>query len=838
MPAPAHARPFWSIPLADLIGQLQSDLSGLTSAEAAARRRPDLSPGKQASRRLRILGRQLANPLLILLVLAALVALLTREWTEASFVLAIVAVTVGIGYAREYQAETAAADLRRRIRARATVVRDGRPTDIPREDLVPGDIVHLAPGDLVPADCVAIEAADLFVVQAVLTGESFPVEKAPGITPVSTPLAARSNVLYAGTSVQTGTAVALAVHTGPDTEVAGIAWHLTRPAPEHSFDRGLRRFGYFVTTAMLILVLLVFAVHVLRHRPPVETLLFSIALAVGLSPELLPAILTVNLARGAQIMARRGVLVRRLNAIENLGTMDVLCTDKTGTLTEGVVRLDQCLDVNGRPSLEVAGLARMAAELAAGRNPLDQAVLESLRDAGPPVEKLAEIPFDFTRRCTSVVVAEGDAARIITKGAAAPVMAACALAGPAPLDAAARAALEEMVAEWSRAGTRVLAIASRLLPRADRFTRADETGLTLQGFLTFLDRPKADAPQALTDLSRLNVRVALLSGDHRLVAAHVAAEVGLPSSAVLTGEDVDRLDDTALRRRVESTNVYAEMDPNQKVRVLRALKANGHVVGFLGDGINDAPAMHVADTSLSVETAVDVARDAADFVLLERDLGVIRAGIEAGRQTFANTIKYLLITMSANLGNMISMAGASLVLPFLPMTAAQILLNNLLSDLPAFGLADDHVDPEIIVRPPRWDLHFIGRFMTQFGLLSSLFDVLTFVVLLAWLHADVFVFQTAWFVESLLTELAVALVVRTARPALRSRPGKLLLWMTAGTAAVAVTVPWLPGAGWLGFTPLRAGTMAVLLAITAAYVLAVEAFKRIFYRGRVATAGT
>jgi Mg2+-importing ATPase len=817
------------------VRRLQCDAGGLTTKDATERLRrygPNELREERPLSRLRVLLAQVRNPLLLLLVFAAVVSTLTGEWADAAIVLSIVLASVAISYQREYSAQSAAAALRARVRTKAKVVRNGRTELVSHDAIVPGDVVLLSAGSLVPADAVVLEAIDCFVSEAVLTGESFPVDKRAGVVAPHTPLARRTNCVFLGTNVRSGTARCLVVQTGPATEFGSIAHRLALRPPETDFDRGIRRFGYLLTIAMLAMVLLVFFAHMLRGRPVVETLLFSIALAVGLSPELLPAILSVNLARGAQMMARAGVLVRRLNAIENLGSMNILCTDKTGTLTEGVVLVEGAYDAGGAPSDGVLELAAANAALETGlANPLDDAILRARQPDLSKLQKLGEIPFDFVRKRVSVIVQTAGGVRLLTKGAVGQVIAACSrLAGGQPLDAEARAELERRHAAWSERGIRVLAVASRELPVQPVYGRDDERALDFLGFLTFLDRPKAGVAETLADLARLGVTVKLVSGDAKPVAQHVASLVGMGAERVLTGAELDELKDEALWRAAEHTDIFAEVDPNQKERIILALKKMGHVVGFLGDGVNDAPAMHAADTSLSVEQAVDVAREAADFVLLAPQLEVIRKGIEEGRKTFANTLKYVLTTTSANLGNMLSMAAASLFLPFLPLLAGQILLNNFLSDIPAVGIADDSVDPELVERPRRWDMRFIGRFMVEFGALSSAFDFLTFGVLLALFRASPDLFRTGWFVESLLTELVIALVVRTRRPFYRSRPGTLLLVSTCALIAGTLAIPYLPLVGVLGFVPLP-GTLAVALSlITAVYVLAAELTKKWFYR--------
>jgi Mg2+-importing ATPase len=618
----------------------------------------------------------------------------------------------------------------------------------------------------------------------------------------------------------------LVVRTGAATAYGEIADRLRLRPPETEFERGVRQYGYLLMRIMVVVVLFVLAANVVLERPALESLLFALALAVAISPELLPAIVQVTLATGARDMAAHGVIVRRLEAIENFGSMDVLCTDKTATLTEGVLALEAACDAEGARSAEVLRVAWLNASLQTGlASPLDEAICAQVARASPVLtasEKLDEIPYDFVRKRTSVVVSEGDGALLATKGAFRNVLEACAL------DGARRERLEARFAAWSEQGYRVLGVATRALPRRARYDRADESEMTFAGFLLFSDPPKAGVARVLAALRELGVAIKLITGDNRLVSLHVARQVGLPVERVLSGREIDELHGEALRRRVGSTDLFVEVDPNQKERVLLALKKAGHVVGFLGDGINDASALHAADVGISVEGAVDVAKEAADLVLLEHDLDVLRRGIERGRAAFANTVKYISITTSANFGNMLSMAAASLFLPFLPLLAKQILLNNLLSDVPAVGIPGDRVDAERIARPRRWDLRAIRNFMIVFGLVSSAFDALTFVVLWLLVRGAPALFRTGWFVESLLTELAIVLVVRTRAPLHRGRPGRLLLATTLAVAAVTVALPYLPVARWFDFEPLPAVVLAALLAITGAYAAASELAKRRF----------
>ncbi|MEO8701648.1 MAG: magnesium-translocating P-type ATPase [Kofleriaceae bacterium] len=825
---------YWTKTPAEAASELGVTLAGLTTSEAAGRLESagsnELHPRRGASR-LTVMWRQVRSPLVLLLVFAAIVSAFSQEWIDASIVGAILVASVGIGYRREYHAETAIAALLDRVQITVAVIRDGVRASIPYRDVVPGDVVMLSAGTIVPADCLLVETAELHVDDAVLTGESFPVLKHVGSVAASVSLRERSGCVHAGTNVRSGSGTALVVKTGPRTELGAIADTLATRAPETEFERGLRRFGLLLLVAMLAMIIVVFSVNVLLGRPPVDILLFSIALAVGLSPELLPAIVGVNLSRSAQVLADAGVLVRRLPAIENLGSMDVFCTDKTGTLTEGVVGVDGAWDPSGVASPAVLELATLNARLQAGlANPIDEALLvQATTPVG--VDKVAELPYDFTRKRLSVIIRRGDRISLVMKGAFAHVLDACVrLPDGRALDASVREELDARHRAWASQGIRVLAVATRILDARPRYGVDDECELELAGFITLADRVKADAGPAIAALHDLGVRVKMITGDSRFVAAHVASEVGLAAAKLLTGSDVDALTELALRRAAIEAEVFAEVDPNQKERILRALRGGGAVVGFFGDGVNDAPAMHAADVAISVESAVDVAKATADLVLTRKDLDVIRRGVEEGRRTFANTLKYILTTTSANLGNMVSMAAISLVLPFLPLTAGQVLLNNFLSDIPAIGIASDRVDPELVARPRRWEMKFIGRFMLEFGLLSSLFDGLMFLVLIVGFHAAESTFRTGWFVESLVTELVIALVVRTRRRLWRSRPGAVLIWTTVAVGLIAFATPYLPLANILGFEPLELGIVLAILAIASAYVVASELLKAWFYR--------
>ncbi|GIK84549.1 MAG: magnesium-translocating P-type ATPase [Betaproteobacteria bacterium] len=841
----AVARDYWTQDAAALCGALRAALYGLASEEAARRLResgPNRVAPDGSTRALALFGRQLASPLVLILVFGAVVSALLGDWLDASIILAIVAGSTLLGFAQEYRGSRAVAALRARLALATRAWRDGALADVPVAAVVPGDVVELAAGNLVPADGVIVSARDFLVNEAPLTGESFPVEKSPAPCVAGTPLARRTNCVWLGTSVRSGTACVLVVATGRATAYGAIAAGLREREEEGEFARGLRRFGYLLLRTMLVIVVFVLVVNQALHRPVLESLLFAVALAVGLSPELLPAIVSVTLSKGARAMAERGVIVKRLEAIENLGGIDVLCTDKTGTLTTGAMALEAAVDPDGVASARVLRLAFLNAALETGiDNPLDAALVgagerASLSAAG--IDKIDEIPYDFIRRRLTIVIAEDGGAthRTITKGAVREVLQVCDRVarrdGAVPLDDADRARLADYAARRGADGLRVLALASRSGPPQAAYGHGDERGLAFEGFLQFVDPVKPSARGAIADLAARGIRTRIVTGDSRHVAAHVARAVGLDPHAMLTGEEIAAMRDEALWRRAEAADLFGEVDPQQKGRIVAALRKAGHAVGYLGDGINDAPPLALADVGISVQGAVDVARESADVVLVRADLDVLRDGVEGGRRAFANTLKYIAITTSANFGNMVSMAIAAPFLPFLPLAAKQILLNNLLSDVPSIAIASDNVDPAQLARAERWDVGQVRRFMVAFGLVSTLFDLATFALLLGVFRAGEPLFRTALFVVSLATELAVVLVLRTPGPSWRSAPGRWLAWTTLATLVAAVAIPYAtPLADLFGFVPLPPALLAAAVAIVAAYVAATELAKRWFHRG-------
>jgi Mg2+-importing ATPase len=814
---------------------LGSTPAGLSSADAHARLRRSgaLAPHRRRTE-LVLLLRQFSNPITLLLVFATLVSAVLGEATDATIILAIVLLSGLLSFWQEYRASRAVEELLASVHVTVEVWRDGARTFVPSIEIVPGDVVVLGTGDLIPGDSLLLGADQLLVDEAPLTGESYPVEKAPSVLDVATPVASRGNALFLGTHVVRGNATAVVVHTGAETELGRIARELDRRPPATRFERGLAEFGRLLLWVMVVITGLILVANVLLARPIVESFLFSVALAVGLTPQLLPAIVSISLSLGARRMARAKVVVKRLSAIEDLGGMDVLCTDKTGTLTQGQVRLAGALGLDGRPSRRVLEDAHLNAFHHTGfPNPIDDAIMAAEHIDVSSTRRLGELPYDFQRRRLSVHIAQDGGSVLITKGAVEDVLLACDRAevgdGTALPLADTGAAVRERFAALSAQGYRVLGVARRALDLDHQVIADDEIGLTFVGFLTFLDPPKPGIARTLRELEALGITLRMVTGDNRLAAAHTARSVGLDCRTVLTGHDIESLDDGELARIATEEGVFAEVDPLQKERIVRALRRSGRDVGFLGDGINDAPALHAADVGISVDTAADVARDAASVVLLEKDLGVLMDGIRLGRQTFANTLKYVFVTTSANFGNMASMAGATLLLPFLPLLPLQILLINFLSDLPATTIATDAVDPEQVRRPGVWDIGLIRSFMVTFGLVSSAFDFLTFGVLRLVFDASPETFRSGWFLESVATELVVMLILRTHRPFFRSRPSTPLLTASSLVALVTLAIPFSPMAEPLGLTAVPTPLLLALGAITAAYVVATELAKRRFH---------
>jgi len=842
MPIDPTLRPWWLEPPPGDAAEHGTKAAGLSGAEAKARLArfgPNLFRERQKKSLLLQYLTRFKNPLVIILLVASAVSAFTGEVTNFLIISCIVLLSVTLDFVQEYRADAAAEKLRQSVSMRANVLRDGKPLEVAVTEVVPGDVVLLSAGDLIPADGRVLEARDFFVKQALLTGESYPVEKRPGVLPdTATDVQEATNAVFMGTSVISGSARMLVVKTGADTAIGEIADSVSRPSEPTSFEIGTRRFGMLIMRLTVLMVMFVLLVNTFFHKPWLESFLFAVALAVGLTPELLPMVISVTLSRGALRMAKKHMIVKRLSAIQDLGSMDVLCADKTGTLTEATIRLERHVDAQGRPSERVLELAFFNSFFETGlKSPLDEAILGHQHIEIGAWKKIDEVPFDFERRRVSVLIDNGETRWLVVKGAPDEIVGLCTHyeaegAEPQrPVDDTALAAIRGQYHALEEEGFRVLGIAWRQVPPDHpHAVVSDETELVLAGFAAFLDPPKESAASALTALDRVGVAIKIVTGDSDLVTRHVCAQLKIPVTGLLSGKEIAQMDDHALQARVETANLFCRVNPAEKERVIRALKARGHVVGYLGDGINDAPSLHSADVGLSVDSAVDVAKEAADMILLKHDLHVLHAGVLEGRRTFGNIMKYIMMGTSSNFGNMFSMAGAVLFLPFLPMLPTQILLNNILYDISEIPIPLDKVDAGEIHAPRVLDVNFIRNFMLVIGPISSLFDFLIFYIMLVVLQADEKLFQTGWFVESLCTQVLVIFIIRTRGNPLKSRAHPLLTATSLAVVTIAVLLPFTPIGTYFGFVPLPARFYFILGAIVLVYLFVVELAKQGFYR--------
>jgi len=857
MKPPITSEELATLPLNELMVRLETTPKGLTS--------------EQAAKRLEIYGENVLakahkhsvvkdfflhfkSPLVIILLIAAVISGFLGELANTAIILIIVIASIVLDYYQENKAEKAAELLKQQVTSTATVLRDGVRTEIKLPEIVPGDIIYLSAGDIIPADARVITAKDLFVNQSALTGESFPVEKTPG-TPqkVKTSYLEWSNYCFMGTSIVSGTAVAIVGKTGGATEFGKIAKKLIEKPPETEFERGIRGFGYLIMQITFLLVVFVFLVIALRNPHETEilsALLFAVALAVGLTPELLPMIITINLSRGAMAMAKKGVIVKRLASIENFGSMNVLCTDKTGTLTENRIKLILNVNLEGEEDEKVFQYSFLNSNFQTGlRSPLDEAILKHKEVDASKYRKIDEVPFDFIRRRVSVVVEQDDQRYFIAKGAPEEILKVCSYYELrqiiADLNDEARNLINQKYRDYSAEGLRVLGVAyKRLKEEKDVYSIDDETDMILLGFVAFLDPPKETAKQSIQLLTKAGIELKILTGDNELVTRKVCEQLGIEIKGITVGSEIADMTDETLAAVVEESNVFCRVNPVQKDRIITLLKRNGHIVGYMGDGINDAPSLKTCDVGISVDNAVDVAKETADIILSKNDLTVLAEGVFEGRKTFGNTMKYIQTSISSNFGNMFSVAGAALFLPFLPMLPVQILLNNLLYDFSQSTITTDKVDDEYVIRPKRWDIGFIRRFMAAFGPVSSIFDYLTFLTMLfvfilpfvpfALLGTDVEaqrLFQTAWFIESLCSQVLVVFVIRTRRaPFWKSKPSKFLTVSSITVISFALIVPLTPLGPVFGFVPPPLEFYIILAGILSAYLLTAELVKVWFYK--------
>lgn len=828
---------FWTLAVERHLEKLQTTAEGLSSEEAGKRLKrlgANRLNGKKQTGPWRLFLAQFKSSIILILLFATGLSFFLHERIDAVIILTIVLISGVLGFWQEKGAADAIEKLLALVQIKITALRDNRVSDVAADELVPGDIVVLKAGDIIPADCLLMEADHLFIDEAMLTGESYPVEKSPGIVAADAPLGQRSNALWMGTHVQSGEAKALIIKTGQGTEFGKLSGRIKLKAPETDFERGVRRFGYMLMEVTLILVIMIFAVNVYLDKYVMDSFLFALALAVGLTPQLLPAVISINLAHGAKRMAAEKVIVKQLASIENFGSMNVLCSDKTGTLTEGKVQVKAALNINGEPSDKVARYAYLNAFYETGfNNAIDEAIRNFRPFDNKDCAKLAEIPYDFYRKRLSMLVSDAGESVLITKGALTNVLDACSHVensdGTLTAIDDARENIEKRYEDFSSQGLRTLGVAYKRMDGEKKLSKDDETDMYFLGFLTLFDPPKANCAETIEQLRQLGVALKIITGDNRLVAETVSHQLGLSGSKILTGPEITQMSGIALMHQVAEVNVFAEVEPNQKELIIIALKKAGFVVGYMGDGINDVSALHAADVGISVESAADVAKETAQIVLLEKNLDVLVKGVKEGRVTFANTLKYVFMATSANFGNMFSMAGASLFLPFLPLLPKQILLTNLLTDFPEMTIASDNVDAEMVTQPRRWDIQFIRKFMITFGIVSSIFDYMTF-GLLWWLQVPVEQFRTGWFLESVISAALIVFVVRSGKSVFKSRPGKYLVIATLIIVAVTLSLPYMPFAPMLGFQPLPLYVLGLLGIIVILYIVTAEMAKRLFYR--------
>jgi Mg2+-importing ATPase len=843
-----------SRPIDELMANLRTSSAGLSSEEAARRLevygRNELAKKKKRAAIINFLSR-FKSPLVIILMIAGAISGLLGQYASVIVIYTMVFLSVILAYYQEANASKAAELLREKVATSATVLRDNIKQEIKLQLIVPGDIIFLSAGDLTPADARVIEAKDLFVNQSALTGESFPVEKTSApIKGKEASITEWTNHFFMGTSIVSGTAMAVVVRTGGSTEYGKIAQRLVEKAPETEFEIGIKKFGFLIMQVTILLVLFVFMVNALLHPDAqgiLQALLFAVALAVGLTPELLPMIITINLSKGATTMSKKGVIVKRLSSIETFGSMNVLCTDKTGTLTENQIKLILHIDMEGKDDEKVLLYSFLNSHFQTGlKSPLDEAILKHEEIDITKFQKIDEVPFDFVRRRVSVVVEKERQRFFIAKGAPEEILKVCSyfeLEGIiSDLSEGTRKKIEQKYLDLSAEGLRVLGVAYKKLKEEKVvYSINDERDMTFLGFVAFLDPPKETAKESLQLLSKTGVELKILTGDNELVTRKVCSELGFEVKGVVLGNEIAQMTDEALAAVVEEANVFARVTPAQKDRIINLLKSNGHVVGFMGDGINDAPSLKTSDVGISVNNAVDVAKESADIILLKNDLTVLAEGVLIGRKTFGNTMKYIMMGVSSNFGNMFSAAGGSVFLPFLPMLPIQILLNNLLYDTSQTVMTTDNVDAEYIEKPKRWDISFIRRFMIIIGPVSSLFDFATFFVMLfiflpmvpasAPAHTAEHMFQTAWFIESLCSQTLVVLIIRTRRvPFYKSKPSKYLAIMLLSVISFAIIVPYTPVGEFFQFTPPPPAFYLALAGILGVYAVLAETVKRFFYR--------
>ncbi len=833
---------FWNIEAEELLEKLSTSPSrGLSNDEVIKRQKiygkNTLNIRKKSNNFLLFLS-QFKSPIILILIFAAILSIFLGDKNDAIIILVIVAISGILSFWQEKGANNAVSELLSRVRINVSVIRNGKETEVSANSIVPGDIIILNAGDIIPGDLLLIESKDFYVNESALTGETFPVNKMPGKVEKDAPISKRTNALFMGTNVVSGFGKAVVVNTGTNTIFGDISKKLSLRPVENEFEHGVKRFGYFLMIVTLGLVLFILTVNIFLKRPVIDSFLFSLALAVGLTPQLLPAIISINLSHGAREMAKEKVIIKKLSSIENFGSMNILCSDKTGTLTQGSIKVYGCYDINGKNFEKVNLYSYINSYFETGfTNPIDRAIKKFKKFNIDNYEKIDEIPYDFIRKRLSILVHEKNDNKniLITKGSFNDILKISKYAedesGKIVKIQDVSGLLKEKFNSYSSQGYRVLGVAYKYFEKDSlKLDIESESEMILLGFILLYDPLKKGIVKSIENLKKIGISLKIITGDNQYVARYIADKLHLDTGNILTGEEINKISDETLVKRVNDVNIFAEVEPNQKERIILALKKAGNVVGYMGDGINDATALYNADVGISVDSAVDVAKNASDIVLLEKNLEVLEKGVIEGRKTFANTLKYVFMATSANFGNMFSMAGASIFLNFLPLLPKQILFTNLLTDIPEMTIATDNVDRDMVEKPRRWNIKFILKFMMTFGLLSSVFDYITFGVLILILNANEYLFRTGWFVESVLSASIVVLIIRSKNIFYKSRPSKYLTTAIILTAIFATVIPYTVIGNIFGFVRLPLNFLLIMLLILVIYMASAEAVKRIFYR--------
>ena len=829
---------FWQYEPTQVMNELQTGEKGLSSTEAAKRALANADKKKVKNPILQdiiLFFAQFKSPLVWLLMAAVILSAILGETSDVFIILFILLATGIMSFIQEKRAGNAVEKLRSIIRTKVKLLRDGKEVSVYTEEVVPGDIIIFSAGDVIPADCLLFEERDMHVNEATLTGETYPAEKAIGAMPESTGISKRTNTLFEGTSVVSGSGKAIAVLTGKDTVFGNISASLSKPAEETAFEKGIRKFGFLLMQITIVLAIIILAVNIYFGRPLIDSLLFGLALAVGMAPELLPAIMTIAMSAGAKRMAAQKVIVKKLSSIQNLGEIDLFCSDKTGTLTEGVLKVSDTVGIDGKESITVKLLAFLNASFESGfANPMDEALRKLTGVSTDGYIKTDEIPYDFIRKCLSVNVVKDGKQQIVTKGALTNIVAKCtqvlqADGSVTPIENE-KEKINDLYKQYSNQGYRTIGVCYKPTDKVHDLSKDDEVNMIFAGFVLLFDPPKEGVIEVIEELRKNGVALKIITGDNKLVATFIADKMGLKNCVIITGEEIGKMSPEALVLNVQRANVFAEIEPQQKENIIKALRKAGNTVAYMGDGINDVAAINAADVGISTNNAVDVAKEAADVVLLEKDLAVLNAGITEGRRTFLNTLKYIYTNTSATFGNMFSMAGASLILPFLPMLPQQILMTNFLTDFPYMAVASDNVDEDELKIPQKWNLKQLKNFMIVFGLHSSVFDYLTFYALYKLFKADADMFHTGWFIESICTELLILFVVRTHKSLLKSMPGKLLITLSILGLALTVALPFTPFAKELGFVVPPFKLLGIIVGILTLYVVTADMIKVLFFR--------